>query len=146
MKTIKVVCPHCLEVNRVPKKEEYKKAVCGKCKGNLLDNAPIQADDSNFDYILANTDLPVIVDFWAEWCGPCKMFGPTFNEVSRSLPLKAQFVKVNTELGQITARKNRIRSIPTIVAFKNGEEVHRVSGALPAPQFHGWVLDIINRF
>jgi thioredoxin 2 len=146
MEKIKVVCPHCLKVNRVPKKDEYMKAKCGHCGGNLLDNAPIQADDSNFDYILANTDLPVIVDFWAEWCGPCKMFAPAFNEVSRSLPLKAQFVKINTETAQMTAAKNRIRSIPTIVAFKNGAEVHRVSGALPAPQFHGWVVDIINKF
>jgi len=143
MQTIKVVCPHCLAVNRVPKKDEYKKAVCGKCKGNLLDNAPISVDDSTFEYVLANTDLPVIADFWAEWCGPCKMFGPTFNEVSRSLPLKAQFVKVNTETAQMTAGKNRIRSIPTIVAFKNGVEVDRVSGALPAPQFMQWVQRFI---
>ena len=143
METIRVVCPHCLAVNRVPKKDEYKKAVCGKCKGNLLDNAPIQADDSNFDYILQNTDLPVIVDFWAEWCGPCKMFAPAFNEVSRSLPLKAQFVKVNTEVGQMTAAKFGIRSIPTIVAFKNGAEVDRISGALPAPQFMQWVQRFI---
>ena len=143
METIKVVCPHCLAVNRVPKKDEYKKAVCGKCKGNLLDNAPINVDDNTFDYVLANTDLPVIADFWAEWCGPCKMFAPAFNEVSRSLPLKAQFVKVNTETAQMTAGKNRIRSIPTIVAFKNGVEVDRVSGALPAPQFHQWVSKFI---
>lgn len=143
METIKVVCPHCLAVNRVPKKDEYKKAVCGKCKGNLLDNAPINVDDNTFDYVLSNTDLPVIADFWAEWCGPCKMFAPAFNEVSRSLPLKAQFVKVNTETAQMTAGKNRIRSIPTIVAFKNGVEIDRVSGALPAPQFHQWVNQFI---
>lgn len=143
METIRVVCPHCLAVNRVPKKDEYKKAVCGKCKGNLLDNAPISVDDNTFDYVLANTDLPVIADFWAEWCGPCKMFAPTFNEVSRSLPLKAQFIKVNTETAQMTAGKNRIRSIPTIVAFKNGVEVDRISGALPAPQFMEWVRRFI---
>ena len=143
MQTIKVVCPHCLAVNRVPKKDEYKKAVCGKCKGNLLDNAPINVDDSTFEYVLANTDLPVIADFWAEWCGPCKMFAPTFNEVSRSLPLKAQFIKVNTETAQMSAAKNRIRSIPTIVAFKNGVEVDRISGALPAPQFMEWVRRFI---
>jgi len=143
METIRVVCPHCLKVNRVPKKDEYKKAVCGHCKGNLLDNKPIMADDSNFDYILQNTDLPVIVDFWAEWCGPCKMFAPTFDQVARTFPLKAQFVKANTEIAQMAAAKNMIRSIPTIVAFKNGTEVTRISGALPAPQFQEWVNQFI---
>ncbi|NPA55173.1 MAG: thioredoxin TrxC [Epsilonproteobacteria bacterium] len=145
MEKIRVICPHCLKPNNVVKKDEYKKAVCGHCKGNLLDNAPINADDSNFEYILSNTDLPVFVDFWAQWCGPCKMFAPTFNEVSRSLPLKAQFVKVNTEQAQMTAAKNRIRSIPTIVAFHKNVEIHRVSGMMPTPQFMQWATQIIQQ-
>ena len=136
---MKVICPHCLKINNVPKKEEYMKAICGSCKGNLLDNAPINGDDSNFDYIIQNTDLPVVVDFWAEWCAPCKMFAPTFNEVSRSLPLKAQFMKVNTDLAPNSSNLARIRSIPTIVIYKNGNEIDRVSGALSTPQFLGWV-------
>ena len=143
METIKVVCPHCLEVNRVPKKESYKKALCGKCKGNLLNNTPIQADNSNFDYILANTDLPVIIDFWAEWCGPCKMFAPTFSEVSKKFPLKAQFLKVNTEIAREIAMRYRIQSIPTIVVIKNGVEKDRVMGALPFESFYNWVLTFL---
>jgi len=139
METINVVCPKCLKVNRIPKKNSYAKAVCGNCKANLLDTTPIHLDDSNLDYFIANTDLPVIVDFWAEWCGPCKMFAPTFTEVSKSFPLKAQFVKIDTEKAQTVSAKHRIRSIPTIVAFKNGIEVDRMSGALPAPQFQEWV-------
>ena len=143
MENIKVICPHCLKINRIPKKDVYKKAVCGQCKGDLLDNKPIVADDSNFDYILQNSDLPIIVDFYTDWCGPCKMFAPTFIEVAKNFPLKVQFVKVNTEIAQNIAVRNRIRSIPTIVAFKNSNEIHRVNGAMQAPQFNQFVNQIL---
>ena len=143
MEKIRVVCPHCQKLNNVPKKEQYTKAKCGHCGGNLLDNAPIMGNDTNVDYIIQNSDLPVIIDFWAEWCGPCKMFAPAFNEVSRSLPLKTQFIKVNTDQAPQISTKNRIRSIPTIVAYKNGIEVDRISGALSAPQFMEWVKRFI---
>jgi len=139
METINVVCPNCMKINRIPKKDSYAKAVCGNCKHNLLDTTPIHLNDSNFDYFIANTQLPVIVDFWAEWCAPCKMFAPTFSQIAANYPLKIQFAKVNTEEAPNIAAKNRIRSIPTIVAFKNGVEIDRISGALPAPQFNEWV-------
>ncbi|WP_206732153.1 thioredoxin TrxC [Halarcobacter bivalviorum] len=130
MDKINIVCPHCLKVNKIPKKESYAKANCGSCKNSLLDTTPINLDESNFDHVVVNSEIPVIVDFWAPWCGPCKMMSPIFNEVSQKYALKALFVKVNTEEQQNLGAKYQIRSIPTLIVYKNGNEVKRVSGAL----------------
>lgn len=127
---MRIVCPHCLSVNNVPKKDSYKKANCGKCKNSLLDTKPIDLNDSNFDEVLVNSDIPVIVDFWAPWCGPCKMMGPNFEKSATKFPLKALFTKVNTEDEQNLGARFGIRSIPTLIVFKEGKEVHRISGAL----------------
>ncbi len=127
---INVICPHCQKVNSIPKKDSYTKANCGSCKNSLLDATPIELDATNFDHVVVNSEIPVIVDFWAPWCGPCKMMAPVFNEVAQKYPLKALFTKVNTEEQQILGSKYGIRSIPTLVVFKNGIEVKRVSGAL----------------
>ena len=127
---MRVICPSCLSVNNVPKKDSYLKANCGKCKESLLNNKPINLTNANFDEVVVNSEIPVIVDFWAPWCGPCKMFAPIFNEVAKKYPLKAVFAKVDTELEQTLGSKYHIMSIPTLVVFKNGVEVKRVSGAL----------------
>ena len=139
---MRVICPSCLSINNVPKKDSYLKANCGKCKESLLDNKPINLTNVNFDEVVVNSDIPVIVDFWAPWCGPCKMFAPIFNETSKKYPLKAVFAKVNTEVEQTLGSKYNIKSIPTLVIYKNGLEVKRISGALDPLR----LSNLINEF
>ncbi len=127
---MRVICPHCLNVNNVPQKESYKKANCGKCKQSLLDTKPIELTNANFDEVVVNSDIPVIVDCWAPWCGPCRMMAPNFEKAASKFPLKTLFAKINTEEEQTLGARFGIRSIPTLILFKNGKEVHRVSGAL----------------
>jgi len=127
---MRIICPSCTAVNNIPKKESYKKANCGKCKESLLEKNLINLTDNNFDEILVNSDIPVIVDFWAPWCGPCKIMGPIFEKISNEYVLKALFTKVDTEVEQNLGSKYSIRSIPTLIVFKDGVEHERVSGAL----------------
>lgn len=134
MEKIRVVCPSCSKINYIPKKETYSKANCGICKNSLLITKPKELTQDNFDYEIVNSDLPIIIDFYAPWCQPCKMMEPIFEKVSADYPLKARFAKVNTEKEQTLASSYNIRSIPTLIVYKDSVEVHRVSGAIDESQ------------
>ncbi len=140
---MRVVCPHCKSVNNIPQRDSYKKANCGKCKGSLLETKPVELSEADFDEVIVNSDIPVIVDFWAPWCGPCKMMGPNFEKSAKNYPLKTLFVKVNTENEQNLGARFGIRSIPTLMIFKDAKEVYRVSGALDESSLNSLVSQFI---
>lgn len=139
MEKITVVCPHCGGVNAIPLKESYTKAACGHCKASLLDTKPLSINTPSFDKLMLNDERLIIADFWAPWCGPCRSMAPSFEEAARSFPLKAQFIKINTEEVQELGSRFGIRSIPTVIAFKNNRIIDQFSGALPTAQIIAWV-------
>ena len=129
-----VACPHCAAMNRVPTARLGDDPVCGRCGQALLDGHPVELSDADFDQVVERSDLPVIVDFWAPWCGPCRQMAPQFAQAAGSLKGRALLVKVNSDDNPRTASRFGIRSIPTLVKLDHGREVSRVAGARPAGQ------------
>jgi thioredoxin 2 len=133
-----IACPDCGTVNRVPGARLGNHPKCGQCHAQLFEGAPRTVGDANFGPLIRNTDLPVIVDCWAEWCGPCKMFAPVFEQAAKSLEPDFRLLKLDTDANPETALKLSIRSIPTLIAFRGGQEVGRTSGAMPLTGFLQW--------
>ena len=135
---MQLVCPACGAKNRVPDARLREDPHCGRCKAALMAPAPVALDDRSFGPFVEGTELPVVVDYWADWCGPCKMMAPQFAAAAAQLP-EVRFAKVDTESSPQASVRHRIRSIPTLVLFKGGQEVARRSGALPASEIVSWV-------
>ena len=129
-----VACSHCLATNRVPAERLADDPVCGRCGKELLDGRPVSLNDANFDRFTQNTELPVLVDFWATWCGPCVGMAPQFDQAARQLKGRALLVKVDSDESPVTSSRFSIRSIPTLVRLQAGRETSRQSGALQAAQ------------
>ena len=134
-----LVCPHCNATNRVPSDKLQAELNCGICHASLLNAHPDNLGEAAFNAQLAKSDLPMVVDFWAPWCGPCRMMAPAYEKVSQDLHGRARFVKVNTEDEQGLAAKFNIRSIPTLAVFAGGREIARQAGAMSAPDVARWV-------
>ncbi len=135
---VQVACPACLAANRVPAARLGEDPKCGKCGAALLDGTPAELREDQFESFLQRTGLPVLADFWAPWCGPCRSMAPHFERAGKALNGRVRLVKVNTEEAPGLAQRYRIRAIPTLVLFRDGVEQKRMSGALDAGALENW--------
>ncbi len=137
--TLQVVCPHCNAVNRLPAARLDEGGQCGKCHHALFTAKPVELTGATIDQHIGRSDIPLVVDFWAPWCGPCRMMAPVFAQAAANLEPRVRFAKVNTEEQPDLAGRYAIRSIPTLALFKGGREVARQSGALDLARLTQWV-------
>lgn len=136
---LNAVCPQCAAVNRVPAGRSDEAPSCGRCGAALFPGAPVALTADAWDRFVGRNDLPVLVDFWATWCGPCRAMAPQFEQAARRLAGRVQFAKVDTDREPELAGRHAIRSLPTLVLMRGGREVKRTSGAMSAAQLERWI-------
>lgn len=145
MSQLHVVCPHCHTTNRLQATDLDKAPDCGSCHQALFTGKPVNLDATDFERHIARSQLPVLVDFWAPWCGPCRMMAPAFEQAAAQLGPRVQLVKVNTDEAQGLGARLNIRSIPTIALFVGGREVARQAGAMGAADIVRWTQSQLSR-
>jgi thioredoxin 2 len=139
MNTLHIVCPRCDTVNRISSGRLSHHPRCGQCKEALFTGHPLELTGKNFIRHIERNDIPVVVDFWAAWCGPCKMMAPSYAQAAVALEPRARLAKLNTEQEQNIAAQYNIRSIPTLIIYKAGQEIARKSGAMSTADIVRWI-------
>ena len=134
-----IVCPHCTSVNRIPGKKDARRAKCGHCHQPLFTGRPVPASAKSFGTHVERNDIPVLVDFWAQWCGPCKAMAPVYERLASEFEPEVRFLKVNTEMEPELAARYNIQSIPTLMLFRKGVVVARQAGAMDAQMLRSWL-------
>ena len=135
----KVTCPYCGAADRIPAEQWSDHLECAHCGRAMFASRPADLSSTNFDEHVSESEIPVLVDFWAPWCGPCKAMAPAFEQAARTLESRVKFAKLNTDEEQAVAQQFGIRSIPTMILFSGGREVARHSGAMTGSAIESWL-------
>jgi thioredoxin 2 len=140
-----IVCPQCTAINRIPADKPAENARCGACHNAVFNGKPAAVSEQSFGTHLRRNDIPVVVDFWADWCGPCKMMAPAYAQAAAEMEPEVRFLKVDTEAEQQLAAQYNIRSIPTLILFRDGQVLAQRAGASDASSLRDWIQASIAR-